>query len=261
MTDKNDGELELLRRRAYGPRPDIHLDPQAVSRLRELESRSRPVPVPLSDHDAVPPELPAVVVAQADEKSDAAADPQRTSIDWSWARELFDRLLGMRRSTALIVLSVLVVVVVAVTALTLVQRVQVDPLQVGAEQVARLPLDASYDIPEVLDASAGRADLEAFQDFYGMRTVAASGAEGWFFAAGSGDCLSVFSEVDMEFTANSFGGLIMNGCGAGDFPAIVQFGTTGNNVPDELRAAFPDAAAFQFVFDADNREIVVFMSR
>ena len=167
MTDKNHSELELLRRRAYGPRADIHLDPQAVSRLQELERHARPSPAPLSrsDDKAVPPELPTAVVTNAAEHPDAEDDQSRKSIDWSWARELFFRILRMRRSTALVVLSAVVVVVLSSTALTLVQRVQVDPLQVGAEQVARLSVDSSYEVPEALAAPAGRGELQAFKDF------------------------------------------------------------------------------------------------
>ncbi|MGV8880642.1 MAG: hypothetical protein ACOH19_00655 [Rhodoglobus sp.] len=261
MTDKNHSELEVLRKRAYGPRADIHLDPQAVRRLRELESQSRPSPAPTArtDDEAAPPELSAAVITNAAEHPAAEGDQPRTGIDWSWARELFFRMLRIRRSTALIVLSAAVVVVLAMTALTLVQRVQVDPLQVGAEQVARLSIDYSYGIPEILEGGPG--ELETFQEFYGLRTIAAFDAEQWYFAAGSGDCFSVFSEADMEFTSNSFSGPMMSTCGAGDFPATVQFGITAEAAPEELRAAFPDSTAFQFVLDADNREIVVFMSQ
>lgn len=263
MTDKKPSELELLRRRAYGPRPDIHLDPQAVSRLRELESRSRPVPIPRSDPDAIEPEpepSPAVG-GNAAERPDTTDDAQRKSVDWSWARELFSRLLRMRRSTALIVVAAVVIVVLALTALTLVQRVQVDPLQTGAEQIARLSVDPSYKVPEFFGQSSGEGGVEAFQDFHGLRTLAAVETNNWFVSNGTEDCLAVFSEEDIKPESASFSGLLLTGCSAGSFPAIAQFEITAQTFPEELRAAFPDSAAFQFVLDADNREIVVFMSR
>ena len=263
MPDTNQSELDALRKRAYGPRPDIHLDPHAVSRLQELESRSRPSSAASSrsDHDTVPVESPSAGVGDLVEGPHSAEDTQRKSIDWSWVRELLLRLVRMRRSTALIVLSAVVIVVLAMTALTLVQRVQVDPLQVGAEQIARLPVDPSYEVPEVMELSAGQGELEGFQDFYGLRAVGVLGGAEWFFGQGSGDCMSLFSEADMEFTPNGFGGVMMSGCGAGDFPAIIQLEITAESVPEELRTAYPESTAFQFVLDADNREIVVFMSQ
>ena len=86
-------------------------------------------------------------------------------------------------------------------------------------------------------------------------------AESWLFGATSGNCLAVFSEPDMQWNSNGFSGVMMSGCGAGDFPPIIHFGIDAESIPDELHAAYPDSTAFQFVLDADNREIVVFMSR
>lgn len=260
MTDTNHTELEVLRKRAYGPRADIQLDPQAVRRLRELESRSRPeqAPPPRRDHE-VPTEPPTPLATNQFEEPDTEGDQPPTGIDWSWARELFFRMLRMRRSTSLIVLSAGVVVVLALTALTLVQRVQVDPLQVGAEQIARLSADSSNEIPQMLDDWPG--ELEGFEDFYGLRMFAASDVEHWYLGSGSGDCLTVFSEAAVTFGPNSISGPMMSSCAAGGFPAMVQFTTEAETTPAELRAAYPDSTAFQLVLDADNQEIVVFTSR
>lgn len=91
-----------------------------------------------------------------------------------------------------------------------------------------------------------------------MRTVANFGTGDWYYNGGAGDCMTVFSAADMKPDANSFSGLMLTGCAAGDFPAMIQFGIDAREAPEELRAAFAEAAAFQFVLDADNREIVVF---
>lgn len=260
MADKSTDELEVLRRRAYGPHPDIHLDPREVDRLRELENSSRRLPAPISprDREVVAPETPPAEVVDS---SSAAEGVEQTRMDWSWARELLARLLKVRRSTALIVLSAVVLVVLAMTALALVQRVQTDPLQVGAQQIARLSVDSSYEIPQLLALSADENETQAFQDFYGLRTVAGFGTAGWFFATGTGDCLSVISAADVHPDESFSDGLLTSGCAAGGFPAATQFDINAHGVPEELRAAFPDSAAFQFVLDADNREVVVFMTQ
>lgn len=264
MNDENNTELEALRRRAYGPDADIHLDAQALDRLNELENSSRrPLHAdPRSDDGLVSSEpRRSAVVAEPPRQPDAAEEVGPSRAEWRWARELFARLSKVRRSTAVIALSAVVAVVLAATALTLVQRVQTDPLQVGAEQVARLSVDASYEMPQFFANGAKEGDMAAFQDFYGLRAVASFGAMDWFNNGGSGDCLSVFSSADMNANENSFSGLMVSGCAAGDFPAITQFAIGAESAPEELRSAFPDSAAFQFVLDAENREIVVFVTR
>ena len=53
----------------------------------------------------------------------------------------------MRRSTFLIVLALVALIAVSNAAVLLVQRVQADPLQAGASQIARLSYDPAYEIP------------------------------------------------------------------------------------------------------------------
>ncbi len=55
-----------------------------------------------------------------------------------------------------------------------------------------------------------------------------------------------------EFTADSWGveGPIYSGCQVGGFPGTVEIPLTAD-APDELREAFPDATALQFVLDGD----------
>ena len=102
--------------------------------------------------------------------------------------------------------------------------------------------------------------MEGFQEFYGIRAVTTSGGGIGWFGGGSGDCINVFFSADMKQDSNSFSGLLMGGCAAGAFPAMTQFEIGAQGVSEELRAAFPDSAAFQFVLDEDNRELVVFVT-
>jgi len=262
MTQESRHELEILRRRAYGPHADIHLDSQAVDRLRELEGRSRRSLEPVSPRD---PEIdstaPEAVPREESHEATTIVEPGAAKTQWEWAHKLLRYLSRVRRSTALIVLSFVVAVVLGVIALALVQRVQTDPLQVGAEQIARLSIDASYEIPQFFDYAIGDSTpIEAFEEFYGLRTVAVLGTGSWFYNGGSGDCMSIFPAENMKPDSSSFSGLLLGGCAAGDFPAMTQISVAAEGLPEELRSAFPDSAAFQFVLDTDNQEIVVFLT-
>ena len=92
-----------------------------------------------------------------------------------------------RRSTVLIVLATALFATAAIVALTLVHRVQTDPLQVGASQVARLSVDPEFDAPAAL-SSDGARELLAYQDFYGLGTVIQEASD-----VGSNDeCMTIY---------------------------------------------------------------------
>ena len=84
-----------------------------------------------------------------------------------------------------IVLGAVVTVVLAMTALTLVQRVQADPLQVERSRWPGCRLTAHTSSHRFSAMSQTRA-VEAFQEFYGLRTVASFGAGDWSYNGGSG---------------------------------------------------------------------------
>jgi hypothetical protein len=152
--------------------------------------------------------------------------------------------------TAVVAAALIVVTVVA-------QRVQTDPLIVGAEQVARLSLDSSFDIPGLFFGFDEQGGARAFQEFHGIRPVV---SDSRLFSGNEGDdCMTIFSSADLEkATGNSFSGFAMSGCGAGAFPAVTQFTLVAQNVPEELASAFPSSAALQFVYDSVHDEVVVF---
>lgn len=152
-------------------------------------------------------------------------------------------------------------VILAMTALTLVQRVQDDPLEAGAEQVARLSIDQSYDIPQFFENWAGERGMAGFHEFYGLRPVVAYETGNALAGGDREDCLDVFSAADMQQDSEGFSGLLVIGCSSGGFPAAIEFSTAAPSVPEELISAFPDATAFQLVLDSDNSEVVVFMTR
>lgn len=259
MTHADDRELHDLRRRAYGSDSDIHRDPQALARLRELEADTPSVayrPTPVTHVPEVVAALPDPAVP--DEEPDPAADDEsradRRPVLLPALLFVIGWLSRRRRSTVLIALGSTILVAGILASLILVQRVQSDPLQVGAQQVARLQLDSGYEVPAFFGDSPD-ASTRAFQEFHGLRTVLGGG----FFQGGS-SCLLLYSEDTVaDPDSQNYEGAIWSGCAAGNFPAIVQFELAGDQVPDAVKQAFPDSNGVQFVYDSDDQEIVVFV--
>lgn len=251
MTPASDEELRELRRRAYGRDPDIHLDPDALKRLHELESLQVVVEAPVDVEVAEVVEQPA-----EPELRDVEPTPRRPP---AWVMAFLAWLTGLRRSTVFLAIGALLIAAGLVTALTIVQRVQTDPLQVGATQVARLGVDTGYDVPEVFGGAAAQSDfgIRAFQLFHGLRGIVTS--TGVFFTGAPGaPCLTLYPEANVTTTSDSFGGAIFGGCAAGDFPPMVQFSADTEGLPEELKAAFPESTGLQFIYDPEHEEIVVF---
>lgn len=249
----NDDELTALRRRAYGRDADIHLDPESLDRLRELEdARVEPVIV----EPVVVDEAPFVEVEPSEPELEEEASP-RTSRFIPW-------LKGLRRSTKLIALGTVLVAATLITVLVLVQRVQVDPLQVGATQVARLNVDPSYEAPVIFTGTEADAEdvgeVHGYSTFYGMRVI--TGTRSFFAMPGvPGACMNMFVDANVTPTTDAFDGPLFSGCAAGAFPATIQFTTDLDALPRELIEAFPDSTGFQFVYDVENAQIVVFADR
>ena len=253
MDEVDDRELEALRSRAYGPGADIHLDPEALRRLKELEGeRRRRERAPFSE---TPPE-PAVEAAVRPEP----VDPEEPEVEHP-ARLLLRRLSRVRRSTALIALGAVALATTVTTALTLVERVQGDPLQTGATQIARLSLDEAYELPSFFPiTAAAEGDVKGFEEFHGIRAVV--GITGYYGIGSDDRCLYIYAEDDVtDSDSRPFSGPLLAGCAAGAFPAMTQFPTDTAAFSDELRSAFPEQTALQFVYDAEHQEIVVFADR
>ncbi len=250
MTTTDDEELQALRRRAYGPDADIHLEARALHRLRELESSTR-------EQDQV---------AAADgSQTDFAPDDQVVAVQDETGSAVLHQARQpqlLRRSTVLIALGVAVVASILAVALVVIQRVQADPLQVGATQVTRLSADPTYTIPTYYFGSAFGRDLEArgFEEFYGLRVVVTIGS---IYGNQSNDaCVNIYPSVDITNPNSSgFSGQVLVGCTAGTFPAIVQFRVDAAGLPADLRSAFPESAGLQFVYDRANDEVVVFTEK
>lgn len=272
MTDPDQDELVALRRRAYGRDADIHLDPASLARLDALENArtsdaTRDAPeVAASPTVEVPRIDPSRDEAPQDEvlRDEAPAEPWWAAAvrrAGPWVARMGRRLSGLRRSTVLIALAAALVVATLLTVLTLVERVQTDPLQAGAEQVARLGVDAGYESPfgEFVDPSGPELDVRGYEVFHDLRST--TGLPFFSSSPDSDDsvCLTIYLESELEVNGNGFSGSLFGGCSAGAFPAMVQIAIDNPVLPAELAADYPDARGIQFVYDAEHDEVVVFV--
>ncbi|MEO7123109.1 MAG: hypothetical protein ABI400_08355 [Lacisediminihabitans sp.] len=258
MAQDDDQELRVLRKMVYGPDADIHLSPQVVDRLRELEGTARQQALHAPEALLPSPEFSdAPPVAPIDELPEPA--PEKPSR----ARELLRRLSHVRRSAVLVALSVVVVAAILATALTLIQRVQADPLQVGATQVARLKPTNAYPAPVVFggDGAGSSSQAQSYQAFYGLHAVVST-TGGALRTNANGFCLTVYTAATVtDPTSGSFTGQFMRGCAAGKFPAMVQFTMGVEGFPAALRSKYGKATSFQFVYDEVHHEVVIFTDR
>ncbi|AXH37452.1 hypothetical protein DVJ78_17885 (plasmid) [Humibacter sp. BT305] len=253
MADFDDDELRVLRERAYGPASDIHYDPLALQRLQELERGT-------TDGEQLEVGSGRTLERSIDPNVDGPdeADPP-VSARAGWRLPAW----RPRRATVLILLGVALFLVAVVVTLTVVQRVQTDPLQVGAVQIARLSSDPSFEGP--VPSNGGSEDTtEAYSDFYGVRAVVAPASNVGFFSTSNveadAQCLTIYQPELLTVTGegSSYSGqLFMTGCSAGAFPATATFAIT-DTAPEGLANAFSPGTALQFVYDRDNNEVVVF---
>lgn len=266
-----DEELAALRRRAYAPDGDIAADPAAMARLVELEERaaaapvsdaraavgpdptsaSAPAPAPAPDAAAeAGPADPSAQGERPDELDpDGAAEPARHP------RSRF-RMPRPRRSMVVLLTAAALVVGCAVTALVVVQRVQTDPLQVGATQIARLAPDPDFPVPSSF-ARGVTGKVTAYEEFQGFRVVSYPSFE---TGEGASQCLTVWQPALLSEVGNGTsydGRYLLFACGAGVFPASATL-LLGADSPEKRNSDLPAGTALQFVYDAASDEVVVF---
>lgn len=236
--DVDDGtELERLRARAYGPHADIASDPAAVARLRELEDRERMRTAPL-EAEADPD-----VVADAPE-----ADPEPEETEPTPRRPL------LRSRRRVWVAALAVAGVVALTSAATAAGVSVTAVDrtSGIAQTDTLTAD-----PDAQLGSAGYLGFDpeqtrGFADYYGLTVF--SGVSQIDSEGNQAECLIALdtSEVrDADSPRSAPRGIRVGGCGAGPFPASVEFIVT-SSFPEPFRARYPVGTAMQFVLDDGN---------
>ena len=246
MHSETGDELRALRQRAYGPNADTADVAAALVRLRELGTDDQATgtalqdggerPSPPSSDDQQPLPTPDLV---------PRARPRRAATRWRipllWAASVLVAALGT-----------------AVISNAVIQRVQVDPQGVGATQVTRLNQDPDIEIPIFFTAGEGTGE-QAFTRFSGLQVLVLPG-ETWAPGGSDDKCILVTQVTDfLTATEDSYIGWTFTGCAANAFPATVEITVTGD-MPAELREAYPEGTALQFVFDEAGSDVVVFTS-
>lgn len=247
MGDSFDDELSALRSRAYGPDADISGDPDALARLRHLESQTctgalievppRPPTPPLPAEPAISFTAPSdVPPATPDAGSVPAVD-----LDVSTASPAATVPVRRRRLPMIAAAVLGAVVAAAVTVpVTLWSAAQTD-----RPDAVLKPLDAPVD--DVFFSPESEA--QRFEDFYGIRITTGIGAEGV-------SCLLV--ELDPQDDPSFTGGATRGGCSAPGFEAVVDVSLTEQDVPETVRDALGDVSGIRFSVEGD--EVFVYLS-
>lgn len=260
MDDGVREELGRLRARAYGPGADISDDPAAYARLlvlEDLERAERAEPVAPAPAPAVPAGVAMPAGAESvDLASVAAAPVDAASVDGDpdgedEAERPRERapLVRSKRTVWAWALSLAIVAALASAATTAGVGFVPVAASAGAPQVATLTDDPGTQIPAIFGQRTG--DERAFADFYGV--TAFVGTAQIDASENRSDCLYLLDtdEVGQDGTSGFRGNFVYGGCGAGTFPATVQF-VVADGMPEAFTARFPIGTSVQFVYDGDN---------
>jgi hypothetical protein len=253
-------ELRMLRARAYGPSPDIGDDPTALHRLHALEAEERAAhaaagliaagpPNARAASPGAPPPLPplpplpttaasrpAPVVVAAGAPPVSAAPVRMPPRRW-----FLSRGLAMLWVASL-------VGVAAIAAGTTFAAGWIAPIAAHApsRQIATLTPEPGFTWPERLFGST-QSDTLGFS-FRGMTIIRAP--RGMVGFGADAPCLIAVASAQLQGEGAGIDGPIYSGCGAGSFPATLQF-LIDSNAPAELRSTLPGGTAVQFVLDGD----------
>ena len=211
--EQEQSELDGLRRRAYGRGAGPALDAPGWARLRLLEERAAPTAATRpADRAAEPEPTPPVESASAEPTTTPpAAVPVRRRLAVLWALSLVATAVLAGLTTAWATSST-------------------------ARDTAVLPLSASDRW-----TGSGFADVVATEDFYGLTFLRSSGG-------GPPDDLDLC--LVAVPTETSGGGLVINGCSAGSFPAVAQT-TVRAGMPEPLVTEFGEGTGLRFTLDGD----------
>ncbi len=242
MTDAA-GELRMLQARAYGPEADIHTDPAALARLRELEAALAPPPAPprpAAPRAAFPAAPPAPGATGppvfAEETAMPAAPPMSPARPRRW-------LVPVWAGSLLVAL--------VVGALAAGASMRLFARDGTGEQIATLQPDPGFVAPAFFGDSE---DIVAFDDFHGLTALIAP------YGVWGGDspdgCIVVVQTEGLERHDQGIEGPVYSDCPAGAFPAAVQL-TIDESSPQASRARFAEGTALQFVYDGERVGVFV----
>ncbi|NYF18342.1 hypothetical protein HDC37_003202 [Microbacterium sp. AK009] len=243
-------ELRSLRRRAFSPEADIHLDSAALARLDELEARALPAPPPAAPEPAPP--LPPGAAAPRPSATGAATDILLISVDEDAADAADDQQPRRTRRPRPAVTWAASLVGALVVGAGITAGVMGAAAGSGeVRQVATLTVVEDFQAPMFMDPEA--SSVRGFEDFHGMVVMASD--QKWL-GPGSDQCLVITAGGDISYQSQAFQGRLFVGCGAGEFPASAQF-TVSPGLPRDLIAAFPVGTPIQFVLDGSRVGVFV----
>lgn len=242
MTSPED-ELAALRERAYGPGADILDDPDALARLHELEAEAKPVVADTDTDAAANAHAEPDASATASAPADAPAEPAEPKTAPPHAARPIPRgwLIAWAASIAL------VGVITGAIVFSVASIRPVSPVT-GAVQVATLDEPTTDESIDWLPQWFGSRSRAIAFEYLGL--VAVRVPQGFY--DDDQPCLMVgdITNFTRDGDSISYEGRTYTGCGAGPFPATVQF-VVDDQSPAELRAHYPDGTALSFVLDGD----------
>lgn len=244
MDDRSGDELSALRRRAYGPYADIAGDAAALDRLRDLENQARASRSATtstvedapsqSAGDPRPPEQQVTAAAGVDSPTALAQEPENEPSSRSLTPPRIGRALLIGWAASIVVVAV--VVGALVFGLASMRPVVTDA---GARQVAALQTPAT-------GVKTGES-MAFFAQAIGLYRYA--GLIVAVFDRGVMDPDQTCLVVGPEASVAGDGEIrFASGCTAGTVRATATV-TVSHKSPADLRDAFADGTALQFVWD------------
>ncbi len=239
-------ELERLRARAYGPDGDIAEDPAAVERLRELEDRERSAPLPLSTGDGELHDVETALVAPAGQDEPVDGDAGAEEASAGGRRPLLRSRARVWIAAAGIAVAVALssAVTAAGVGFTVVDRTA------GIAQTDALTQDPDAELGSAGYLGFDPSQTRGYMDYYGLSVF--QGRTQIDSEGNDADCLVVLDTQDLREGDSGRGtGVRTGSCGAGPFPATVEFIVTPS-FPEAFRTRYPVGTAVQFVLDGDD---------
>ncbi len=244
-------ELQALRARAYGPDADLDRDPAAVARLQELEDLERQARVDAAVRPPVtPPTTPdAAPLVIDDDDAPLVVDDDDVEPGEPPARRprvRRTRTLGLWAGSLAAVAAVASAASIAATTFVPVARTA------GVAQVDTLRVDPSADDSPVRSMGFDSSEVSVYADFHGLTAYA--GTTQVDSSGTRAECLILLDTSTLPASGDinaSQIGYRYGGCGAGVFPATIEFVVTPD-LPDAFRARFPVGSSLQFVSDGDH---------
>jgi hypothetical protein len=245
-------ELARLRARAYGPDADLPEDALAWARLQELEELDRRRRAE-SASPIVGQGAPRSAVDGTAADADASGVDTRSDGDADGAEEPPVRppLVGRPRTLWLWAGSLAAVAAVSSAASIAATTFVPVPRTAGVAQVDTLRIDPAVDTTALGSWGFNAPDVVGYTDFHGITAYAGStqvGADG-----ARADCLLLVDTAEIPEMGEgglSQSGFRSGGCGAGAFPATVEFVVTPT-FPETFRERFPVGSSVQFVRDGE----------